>query len=92
MLCEKTTERRLKDEFVVLEMTSPQYTSRETNLMRDSSTRLDWVEEGDVRLLRSTVVWNKCRLVPTLCREGLFLVPVEGGKQSKKGTHIMALT
>ena len=92
MLCEKTTERRLKDEFVVLEMTTPQYTSRETNLMRDSSTRLDWVEEGDIRLLRSTVVWNKSTLVPTLCREGLFLVTVEGGKQSKKGTHIMALT
>jgi hypothetical protein len=27
---EKTTERRLKDEFVVLEKTSPQYSSRET--------------------------------------------------------------
>jgi len=26
---EKTTERRLKDEFVVLEKTSPQYSSRE---------------------------------------------------------------
>jgi hypothetical protein len=31
---EKTTERRLKDEFVVLEMTSLQYTSRETNPIR----------------------------------------------------------
>jgi len=31
---EKTTERRRKDEFVVLEKTSPQYTSRETNPIR----------------------------------------------------------
>jgi hypothetical protein len=91
-MCEKTTERRLKDEFVVLEATSSRYSSRETNLMRDSSTRSSQVEEGDVRLLRSTVVWNKWRLVPALCREGLFLVTVEGGKQSNKGTHTMALT
>jgi hypothetical protein len=54
-MCEKTTERRLKDEFVVLEKTYPRYSSRETNLMRDSSTRSSQVEEGDVRLLRSTI-------------------------------------
>jgi hypothetical protein len=31
----KTTERRLKDELVVLEKTSPQYSSRETNPIMD---------------------------------------------------------
>jgi len=33
-MCEKTTERRQKDEFVVLEKTSAQYTSSETNPIR----------------------------------------------------------
>jgi len=45
---EKTTERRLKDEFVVLEKTSPQYTSRETTPIR----RL-WPEHHEVRDLFS---------------------------------------
>jgi hypothetical protein len=42
---EKTTERRQKDEFVVLKMTSLQYSSRETNPFASFPTRLDQVEE-----------------------------------------------
>jgi hypothetical protein len=61
---EKTTERRLKDEFVVLEMIYPRYSSREANPSASFATRLSRVKRGDVRLVRSTVVWNKCRLVP----------------------------